>query len=277
MDYVSFAVLSSMDPSLGRVDKSMLSDQDLLELLFDNLTEESKETIRKYNEQFHSVCSWDGVWCDAKRRVIKFHPAVFFTGSMSFDYIPPNVTHFVVVSRSLSGTLDAHVLSQVLEKFNIRDNNFEGAIPLDDLPASLSFMDLSENAFEGSCDLTRLPQKMKELLLRGNECTGSVDLQALPSTMQTLDIGENRFFGKVCLEKLPRRMQMLFLDGNAFCGDFKIVNPPWCLQGIRAFSNNFAGIAVVHSGIASTVMLHGNAITAVVDEDGNILQKFDRN
>ena len=51
--------LLSVDPSLGRVDYSALSDQTLIELLIDGFDDVTKEKYQDNEGTYLNVCEWD--------------------------------------------------------------------------------------------------------------------------------------------------------------------------------------------------------------------------
>ena len=67
----AFQLLLSVDPSLGRVDHSLLSDQTLMEMLFDGFDDKTKNKYKDNNGMYLDVCKWSRITCDDDHRVFK--------------------------------------------------------------------------------------------------------------------------------------------------------------------------------------------------------------
>ena len=269
------ALFLSADSSIGRVDIGSLTDQTLMELLVDGLTDASKEYFEK-NGFYENVCMFRGITCDEDQRVIKYvFQKYYCEGTVSLDFIPPLVVSFYVFSSNIQniqfcGTLSTETLPKYLEVFDISQNAFSGAVDMTKFPPQLIKVNISKNVFCGTCDFTSLPRGLRELSLRKNKFCGNLVLNSLPLALERLSLSENHFSGTLKLENLPARMRTINVSLNELCGEFRLVNVPESLQSVFALQNAFCGTAVITSTRPVDVFLGGDncAISAVVDENG---------
>ena len=231
------------DTSLGRASYSLLSDQDLMEMLIEGFTEEAKESFQDPNGMFTDVCDWKGVECDDQENVVNISN-LNATGTMALSFIPPKVTEFQVFLRNLSGTLETSTLPEDLEVFKIGGNNFHGTL-----------------------DLARLPERFIKLSAYRNAFTGSAHLDKLPNTMTHIWLFENKMSGTLCLTSLPPQMEYIDLSDNAFTGDFCLGNVTDTLYQLYANENRFSEIAIVPSS-CSFVHLADSGVKSVVNLQG---------
>ena len=93
----AFELVLSVDPSLGRVDYSLLSDQVLMEMLFEGFDDETKKQYKDSVGIYLDVCEWSCVTCDDDDRVIEVRIGFrHVSGSPALCYIPPKVKVFEI-------------------------------------------------------------------------------------------------------------------------------------------------------------------------------------
>ena len=63
--------LLSVDPSIGRVDYSLMSDQTLMEMLIDGIDDNTKNKYKDNDGIYLDVCEWACIKCDEDQRVIE--------------------------------------------------------------------------------------------------------------------------------------------------------------------------------------------------------------
>ena len=63
----------TVDPSLGRLDYSLLSDQTLMEILIDGFDEKTKKRYQDERGMYLGVCEWPSIKCDCDDRVIEIN------------------------------------------------------------------------------------------------------------------------------------------------------------------------------------------------------------
>ena len=59
-----------MDPFLGRLDYSLLSDQALMEMLIEGFDDETKKKYQDDHGMYLDVCEWPNITCDEDESVI---------------------------------------------------------------------------------------------------------------------------------------------------------------------------------------------------------------
>mmetsp|Transcript_33649 Transcript_33649/g.52606 ORF Transcript_33649/g.52606 Transcript_33649/m.52606 type:complete len:272 (-) Transcript_33649:79-894(-) len=216
------SVVVTIDPTpLGKVDKSTLSQQTLMELLIEGI--ENRELICGSKENPQDVVRWKGITqdCTGKITVINWQGdplGMRYVGKLSPQWIPPTVTSFSIVENDLSGSLDLRDLPGSLCGLNAGDNNFEGDLHLSSLPPEFEFLDVANNHFSGYLDLDHLPGTMRFLYLQCNEFFGNASLVSLPKDLESLDLSQNNLSGGLDLSQLPENLRTLYLYNNAFSG-----------------------------------------------------------
>ena len=239
-------LLSSIDPTLGRVDRDAFSDQILMEMFIGGLAEETKQRYQAADGTYPDVCNWAFVKCDADERVIAIMKYGRSTGSLQLAYIPSKLKELHMGLQKLTGSVD-----------------------LTQLPESMETLNLNGNQLTGSIDLAHLPGRIREISLCRNRLTGSADLTHLPGSMTMLYLSHNQLSGSLCFDRLPAGMRFLILHYNAFTGPFIVVPLPASITHIKANRNQFSSTAVVDSRTNAFIKLSDSGVTLVIDENGN--------
>ena len=246
-------LLLCSDPNLGRVDYNSLSDQTLMEMLFDGFDDEAKKKYQDNEGMYLDVCDWSCVTCDDDERVIKIDAdSSKITGSIQLCYVPPKVKK-LKVTPSWPGS------------------ELTGSVDLAHLPKDMKHLDFQNNIFTGKIDLTQLPEGMKKLFLDHNQLTGEIDLTQLPKGMEALRLDRNQLTGEIDLTCLPEGMQYLHISRNQLSGSLVMSQLPQEIITIDARDNNFNAVAVVESETLATIKLRGSGVTSVVNENGREL------
>ena len=263
-------LVSTADPTIGRFDTNMLSDQACMELLIENIADETKAYFQDKDGAFLDIGEWRGVTIDDIGNITQVSFTATFRGTFSLAYIPRRVKQFKINMCRAHGSLETATLPEGIEKLFLKHTQMSGTIDLRQVPASLTHFDVVYSSFSGSCDLTALPPKMVMLDLSHNAFSGEISLDSLPETMQCLYLYENSFCGEISLEKLPRAMTYLNISGNKLCGQFTLLRPMPVLDALHADRNNFAARVRVHSSLHGVVSLGENVpeITECIDEKG---------
>uniref|UniRef100_A0A7S4PD49 Leucine-rich repeat protein n=1 Tax=Paramoeba aestuarina TaxID=180227 RepID=A0A7S4PD49_9EUKA len=232
----AYLFIVSADANLGKVDKSMLSPQTLMELLIDGITT-NKERI---TQQKPDIEQWFGVIYNDYREIttiqwrfkglegtidLQWLPftviSVSFqinklSGEIDLEHLPDGLVDLSTGNNALSGTLNLILLPAHLEELLLHINKFEGSVCLTQLPATLKMLNLSSNALSGTLDVTSLPEGFKHLLVHKNAFEGETDFQSLPSTLESLYVANTRLSGEVWLKM-----------GTDFYGDDSSVKVHW--------------------------------------------------
>ena len=245
----AFQLFLSVDPSLGRVDFSSMSDQTLMEIIMEGFNDRTKKEYLDIDGMYLDVCAWRCIECNDEQRVIKINihtPVV--SGSLEICYVPLKVRVLSIRPLWVNG-------------------NLKGSVDLDHLSEAMEELSLGRNQLTGKVNLTHLPGGMQRLLLNHNQLTGEIDLTQLPGGMEYLYLHNNQFTGGVDLTQLPDGMGYLFFQNNQLSGSFVIER---LTRGIciNAEENHFNAVAVVGSNTDARVKLSGSGVTSVVDENG---------
>ena len=271
----TFELFLSTDSSLGRVDYSLLSDQTLMEMLFEGFDDEIKNKYKDNQGMYLDVCTWPCVTCGDHERVIEIQIARFsLNGSLELCYVPPKVKVleiFVFSNRGLTGSIDLTRLPDGMEELNLRGHKLTGEVDLTQLPDGMNDLYLHNNQLTGEIDLTRLPDGMETLGLKNNQLTGEVDLTRLPDGMSELNLDNNNLTGEIDLTRIPEEMRELHIKNNQLSGSFVAKRVPRGMSTIDARGNNFNAIAVVDSKMHADIYLQESGVTSVVDENGKEL------
>ena len=235
----------SVDPSLGRLDYSLLSDQALMEMLIKGFGDDIKEKYQDDHGMYLDVCRWSGIECDEDGRVAKILIDTCRTnGFIEICYVPPKVEFFLVDSwfgSKLTGSVDLTQLPDGMKFFLLNNHNMTGEIDLTQHPDGMKELHLSENQLTGEIDLTRLPGGMEILALDKNKLTGGIDLTKLPDEMQRLLLYNNELTGEVDVTQLPHTMEWLFLEHNRLTGEIDLTQLPEGMEDLHLSNNQFTG------------------------------------
>jgi len=161
----AYLFIISADPNLGKVDKSMLSPQTLMELLIQGITN-NKDRITL---QEQDIEQWDGVFYNDYREITTIRWGL----------------------RSLEGTIDLQWLPCTVISVSFPMNYLSGEIDLEHLPDGLVDLVADKNTLCGTLNLIRLPAHLEALLLHINNFEGPLCLIQLPATLKVLNLSSN--------------------------------------------------------------------------------------
>ena len=288
----------SVDPSLGRVDYSLMSDQLLTEMLIEGFDDETKKEYQDSHGMYLDVCEWPCTKCDGDERAIEIRiDSRHVSGSVELRYVPPKVRVFKISSCSkseltgsvditslpdgiecmslggnqLMGEIDLTQLPKRMKQLILTSNQLTGGIDLTHLPDGMGHIYLSDNQLSGEINLTQLPEEMKNLALSNNQFSGEIDLTQLPDGMGSFYLNQNQITGEIDLTHLPGGMRRLHLSINQFTGSIIIKNLSPKMDFIDVRNNHFSDVALVDSKTNATTKLEGSGVTSVVDENGREL------
>ena len=154
--------------ALGRFDRSMLSDHQMMELLFTpGDAEVARESLGGSEDD---ACTWKGVHCNAAQRVEKIlwsEVDVAVDGVIDFTMFPP-------------GLRELHFYAQMLC----------GEVNLTSLPARMESLDVVYCLFTGTLDLGHLPRGLTKLIFTHHQTSAVVNLRNLPAALERFVINE---------------------------------------------------------------------------------------
>ena len=273
---MSAITLLCADIGLGKMDPSMLSDQDRMELFVANLAHKYLATFQTQDGTFLDMCEWTGMECDEDGNIFEVCLQRACDGTVCLEFFPESVDTIIISSNgSLEGTLNTSKLPSRLEVCELDGNNFDGVVDMTKLPKALSSLSVAQNDFSGECDLTALPSGLEALNASENGFSGSLCLDSLPKRMRTLDVSCNCLSGSISLENLPESLEELQISANSLTGIVRLMKAG-SLGIIFAHSNLFSGEATIPREFASRqahVTLSYTNITSVKDENGKVHPK----
>ena len=296
----AFQIFLSVDPSLGRLDYSLLSDQTLMEMLIEGFDDETKKTYQDDHGMYLDICEWPKIKCDEDESVIEITiNSRRVTGSIEFCHVPPKVqllwispwrtevyhseltgsvdltnlpggmSRFIFEYNRLTGEINLTHLPDGMEDLCLTSNQISGTLDLTHLPDGMKSLFLASNHLTGEIDLTHLPDGMEDLCLTSNQISGTLDLTHLPEGMECLRLNNNTLTGEIDLTHLPDGMECLYLQNNQLSGPLVVQKIPPEMEMIHLEENHFNTVAVVDSKTHATINLRGSGVSSVVDEDGN--------
>ncbi|KNH08045.1 leucine-rich repeat protein [Perkinsela sp. CCAP 1560/4] len=209
---------TSVDPLLGRLEYSVMSQQALMELLIAGI--EKIDDICGSRDEPTDLCEWPGVKYRKRRdEVVEVAwSSLRLGGSLDMQWLPQTVVHFCASYNGLIGSSDLEKLPHGLKNFNLGVNNLSGTVRLHAVPKSLVRLNLKCNKLSGSVDLSGLPIGLKHVILYRNELCGSLDLTSLPPQIATLSLDANKFTGSVDFGSLPDSLLLLDISDNDLSG-----------------------------------------------------------
>ena len=268
-----FTLFLSVDPSLGKVDYNLMSDQTLMEMMFEGFDDETKKQYQDNDGMYRYVCEWSCIKCDEHERVIEIRMfGCHVRGSLDLRYIPPKVKVLLIASwdkRRVTGSVDLTRLPVGMQKLCLSNIELEGEIDLAHLPKDMVNLSLDNNQLTGEIDLTHLPEGMPRLFLQNNQLSGEIDLTNLPKGMKYLALNNNQFSGEIELTHLPDGMLELSLKHNLFSGALVIKKLPQGMKLIDVQGNHFNAIAVVDNKTDATIKFEGSGVELIADENGS--------
>ena len=278
--------LNFIDHSLGRLDYTLLSDQALMEMLFDGLKPKHKRKFQDARRNYKDISEWGRKkdWCE-NGRVVKiallwYH---FIGEQFPFEFIPPLVEEFALHSCHVHGTLDGSLLPLGMKGFAVGWNSLHGTLRFQAFPRGLLCMDIHSNAFFGSCVLSDLPDKLTNFDASRNKFSGEISLNALPACLKELDLSSNNLSGSITLKEIPESLADIRLGFNEFSGDYQVLVNPLKIELIEIERNHWSGTLLFLREIDKITFFFSNDLAwSVRDEEGNhhlleqeILDKID--
>ena len=271
--------LSCIDPALGRLDYTLLSDQTCFEILFDGCTAEQKKElgiIKNENEiaTYPDVCDWKGAECDEEGNVLKmklWSMSELGPHRLRFGYIPSKLISFALSFVDCDERIRMSDLPQTLERFDIRYSKVLCTLEVKDIPRNLLHFSVTDTLFEGTCDLKVLPGHIEEFTVQEGYLTGKINLMCLPSTLKILNLQKNMLDGPIHITELPGQILRLDLSYNNFHGSCVITCIPQSLRILSVYENKLTGTAILLKAVNGNnccVLLEDNELTALKDEKG---------
>mmetsp|Transcript_6312 Transcript_6312/g.9574 ORF Transcript_6312/g.9574 Transcript_6312/m.9574 type:complete len:215 (-) Transcript_6312:33-677(-) len=176
----------TIDPALGKIDKVLLSQQTLMELFSEGIT--NIQLTYRY-EGSNEIDNWKGLVFSANGDIIQLLVDFLqLEGSINLQWLPSTIQLVRMCGNRLSGTLDLENLPDSLAELHLFTNRFVGSISLMKLPPEFQWLNVNDNNLSGSLDLTQLPNTLQCLYLSMNGFVGMTDFSKLPESLNVLSI-----------------------------------------------------------------------------------------
>ena len=151
---------------IGRVDKTMFSDQQLMESFF---TPDNFEDARKaLGGSEDDACTWTEVLCEDERVTnIDWHEVhIALSGSINFSMLPIELIELSLYEQSLYGVMDTSDLPRPMQMFCVQFCAFSGTISLENLPPALMRFIITDNQISALTNFEYVPQNLRMLRIR---------------------------------------------------------------------------------------------------------------
>ena len=149
-------------PSLGRVDASMLTETQRMQLFF---TPDNVKRVEDFlGRMDDDACNWVGVACypDGKIEFITWVSRHFeLEGELNFSMLPLHLKAMRLVHQSLRGDINTQNLPQTMEFLSINACDLTGTLDLGALPRSLVHLNFVDNKISGVTNVANLPTSLK--------------------------------------------------------------------------------------------------------------------
>ena len=231
-----------VDDGIGKFDRSMLSQQELMELFIFGLNEPEK--ICGNRDDPVDVCEWKGITCNDDGEVEEFHwinKTENGTGTLGFEFLPWSMKTVRMFINALSGTIQLADLPGMMEELLLDGNQLTGSLELDRLPADVQGLALNSNKFTGEVSLENLPKCLEYLSLAENQLSGTICLTALPPALECMFLEKNNFEGSIDFTRLPKSMRYIYLSDNRFSGTVDLGNLPESMEELNVRKNTLSG------------------------------------
>eukprot|EP00009_Paramoeba_aestuarina_P002406 CAMPEP_0201507342 /NCGR_PEP_ID=MMETSP0161_2-20130828/1033_1 /ASSEMBLY_ACC=CAM_ASM_000251 /TAXON_ID=180227 /ORGANISM="Neoparamoeba aestuarina, Strain SoJaBio B1-5/56/2" /LENGTH=188 /DNA_ID=CAMNT_0047901679 /DNA_START=24 /DNA_END=589 /DNA_ORIENTATION=+ len=167
----------SWDSSIGKVDKSTLSDQTLMELFIEKI--ENKGIIYGNHSTPPSITTWCSLQkADDDTIIAILWSRFLLVGTLRFEWLPSTICEVKMGSNCLSGSINLLELPDRLEHLTMWSNRLVGTIDLHRLPPAMVHLDLAMNKLSGTLNLEHLPDALQKLYLTENAFEGTVNLMS---------------------------------------------------------------------------------------------------
>mmetsp|Transcript_6853 Transcript_6853/g.10373 ORF Transcript_6853/g.10373 Transcript_6853/m.10373 type:complete len:205 (-) Transcript_6853:61-675(-) len=174
------------ESTLGRIDKSTLSQQTLMELVVEGIT--NTKRICGDGDNPTPIAEWNGIEYSFFNMPHRW--------GVTFD-ASGNVTVITFTSLSLQGSIQLEWLPISTTECAFAYNSLSGTLNLENLPDSLRELDLCHNMFVGTVNLTKLPHGLQRLDLNTTNISGETDFSQLPASLLDLDVTNTKLSGTV--------------------------------------------------------------------------------
>ena len=153
----------------GRIDSSMLTDAQMLDLFLVLDDGEGLETLLGEDEPDEDICEWLGIACNSESQINEIIWMVTGFGcdaELHMRYMPRRVESFVLVSDSIYGEVDLLSLPTGLQKLIVFRTRLSGTLDFGHLPRTMQNVQFEQNKITSVHSICNLPETLKTLVVR---------------------------------------------------------------------------------------------------------------
>eukprot|EP00009_Paramoeba_aestuarina_P016870 CAMPEP_0201523850 /NCGR_PEP_ID=MMETSP0161_2-20130828/20964_1 /ASSEMBLY_ACC=CAM_ASM_000251 /TAXON_ID=180227 /ORGANISM="Neoparamoeba aestuarina, Strain SoJaBio B1-5/56/2" /LENGTH=253 /DNA_ID=CAMNT_0047923079 /DNA_START=35 /DNA_END=793 /DNA_ORIENTATION=- len=237
---LSYFVYSFDSAGLGKVDKSSLSDQTLIELLFGSC--QCQERFRNDDGDFTDVSEMEGIILNDEGRVIEIEmldsstgvEKTTLAGELHLEWLPSSLHQIDLAGNNCSGVFDCRFIPLSTRIALFENNLLTGSVDLEVL-LNLEVLVAGWNRLSGTIDFTKFPQKLIVLHVSHNSIGGQVDLRGIgkPIAFETFAVTCSFLNG----DDVSRDTVHMALGDNQFEGDIRVQDCETSVKDFRVFEN----------------------------------------
>ena len=169
---------------LGRVNRAMLSETQVMELFF--VPDDYDDSREKLKGDASDACTWKGLECNTNKQVMRidwFDYDLDLAGEINFTMLPQYLCSLVLIDQKLRGEVDLCALPMTMLCIQIEFCHVTGTLDLGGLPNGLQGLYFTDNRISGIRNVRNLPVTLRRLQV--NETAAqpkSVHIGKLPSS-----------------------------------------------------------------------------------------------
>ena len=219
-------LLFSDNCTLGKFNPSLLSEQQMLELLVAEM--HAKKIFQDFRGHFIDYKSWERVRLHKDETVERILWTVgdkwsrldetCLGGTVNLRWIPHSVLHFSVTDMQLKGTVETSLLPKTLLSFKVSANALRGTFDVSGLPLKMHTVYIHRNNLLGTLDMPSLPASISVFMGHTNSFSGGLDFSNPSPSLNAVYLSHNAFSGPLRLDGI-QSMTLMYLDGNRFQQD----------------------------------------------------------
>ena len=154
--------LLGVDGNLGRINHSMLTDQQMMELFI--TPDDHEEHLERLGGDEYDACTWSGIECKAEKQVttIDWHSArIKIEGLIDFQALPPHLETLNLYEQNIHGEIETTALPPEMKCLCIQRTPLKGTLDMGSLPPNISEVTVTDNKVQAVINFVNLPQALR--------------------------------------------------------------------------------------------------------------------
>ena len=183
-------LLAADVPGLGRVDLSMLSETQVMELFF--VPDDYEDSREHLKGDASDACTWTGMECNTYHQVERIgwlDYIVDIAGEINFLMFPRHLRALLLINQEIRGEVNLLTLPTTIEDIQVEYCRIKGTLDFGSLPLNLKSLVFICNGLTGLVNVLNLPATLKHVQI--NECRvqpKSLYIGKLPSKDLRIDL-----------------------------------------------------------------------------------------